>query len=694
MKKKLVVLQEGNKDCGVCCLLSIIRYYNGNISLNKLMEMTKTTKNGTTFYNLSEAASKIGMASKAYYVDDFNNISVYSCPFISQVIRNGYTHFVVVYKISKDKLLIMDPALGSLYMSREKFLNIWTSYIMMFEKVKILPNYKDEKYINKLLYGLILNNKKIIVNCLLLTLMFCFLTIGYSVYLKVMIDKVLNQDKYLLIVISLIFFIVILFRSLTNLFRNQMLSYFNMKVDISLFLNSFKRILLLPYNYYKNKTTGEIISRVNDLSYIKQIISQLLTTVFLDIVLLLFSLVCLYFINSKMFVISFFIAILYVIIIFIYPRFIKTKIYESQAEVAKVNSYLVESISGLETIKGLRCEKMVNDRLESYYTKAQATIFDYNIISNGVLFLKDLIFYVGVLLINYVGCVDIMNGNFTVGSLLTFNTILGYFLNPLQNFIDLADDYVYVRGVFKRANGLYEVKLDDLESKNGLRVEGDISFNNLDFSFNGKDQILKSIKIEFKAKEKILLLGNSGSGKSTLLKILYKYYDVSRGMVLVNGIDINDFSISDIRDDIIYVSQNETLYTGSIKDNILLNRDIDYKDFLDMYCYLEVDNIIKDNLLGYDFLLEENGANISGGERQRIILARALFKKGNIILIDEGLSQMDIDLERRVLKRIFSIFKDKMIIVVSHRFNNMDLYDKVFKLKDGMVDDCLTRGVI
>lgn len=692
MKKKLVVLQEGNKDCGVCCLLSIIRYYNGNISLNKLMEMTKTTKNGTTFYNLSEAASKIGMASKAYYVDDFNNISVYSCPFISQVIRNGYTHFVVVYKISKDKLLIMDPALGSLYMSREKFLNIWTSYIMMFEKVKILPNYKDEKYINKLLYGLILNNKKIIVNCLLLTLMFCFLTIGYSVYLKVMIDKVLNQDKYLLIVISLIFFIVILFRSLTNLFRNQMLSYFNMKVDISLFLNSFKRILLLPYNYYKNKTTGEIISRVNDLSYIKQIISQLLTTVFLDIVLLLFSLVCLYFINSKMFVISFFIAILYVIIIFIYPRFIKTKIYESQAEVAKVNSYLVESISGLETIKGLRCEKMVNDRLESFYTKAQATIFDYNIISNGVLFLKDLIFYVGVLLINYVGCVDIMNGNFTVGSLLTFNTILGYFLNPLQNFIDLADDYVYVKGVFKRANGLYEVKLDDLESKNGLRVEGDISFNNLDFSFNGKDQILKSIKIEFKAKEKILLLGNSGSGKSTLLKILYKYYDVSRGMVLVNGIDINDFSISDIRDDIIYVSQNETLYTGSIKDNILLNRDIDYKDFLDMCCYLEVDNIIKDNLLGYDFLLEENGANISGGERQRIILARALFKKGNIILIDEGLSQMDIDLERRVLKRIFSIFKDKMIIVVSHRFNNMDLYDKVFKLKDGMVDDCLTRG--
>lgn len=692
MKKKLVVLQEGNKDCGVCCLLSIIRYYNGNISLNKLMEMTKTTKNGTTFYNLSEAASKIGMASKAYYVDDFNNISVYSCPFISQVIRNGYTHFVVVYKISKDKLLIMDPALGSLYMSREKFLNIWTSYIMMFEKVKILPNYKDEKYINKLLYGLILNNKKIIVNCLLLTLMFCFLTIGYSVYLKVMIDKVLNQDKYLLIVISLIFFIVILFRSLTNLFRNQMLSYFNMKVDISLFLNSFKRILLLPYNYYKNKTTGEIISRVNDLSYIKQIISQLLTTVFLDIVLLLFSLVCLYFINSKMFVISFFIAILYMIIIFIYPRFIKTKIYESQAEVAKVNSYLVESISGLETIKGLRCEKMVNDRLESYYTKAQATIFDYNIISNGVLFLKDLIFYVGVLLINYVGCVDIMNGNFTVGSLLTFNTILGYFLNPLQNFIDLADDYVYVRGVFKRANGLYEVKLDDLESKNGLRVEGDILFNNLDFSFNGKDQILKSIKIEFKAKEKILLLGNSGSGKSTLLKILYKYYDVSRGMVLVNGIDINDFNISDIRDDIIYVSQNETLYTGSIKDNILLNRDIDYKDFLDMCCYLEVDNIIKDNLLGYDFLLEENGANISGGERQRIILARALFKKGNIILIDEGLSQMDIDLERRVLKRIFSIFKDKMIIVVSHRFNNMDLYDKVFKLKDGMVDDCLTRG--
>lgn len=691
MRRKLVVRQEGNRDCGACCLLSIVRYYDGNISLNRLIEMTKTTKSGTTFYNLNKVALELGLVSKSYKADNLKEVNINYCPFIAQVVRNGFTHFVVVYKIFKDKVLVMDPSLGKKYMSYNDFATIWTGYMMAFEPIKILPNYKDEKHITKLILGLVINNKKVVINCLFLTFIFCFLMIINSYYLKVIVDEVLNHDKHLLIVISLLFFIVVIFKSLADLFRNQILSYFNMKLDISLFLNSFKRILLLPYYYYKNKTTGEMISRINDLSYIKQVVSQLLTTVFLDVVMIIIGAVCLYFINSKMFLVSFLMGLIYALMILIIPKIIKSKIEKSQECVAQVNSYLVESIGGLETIKTLRCEKTVRDRLERLYSKAQVIIFDYNVLTNIVIFIRDLVLYIGILAVNYIGCLEIIEGNFSVGSLLTFNTILGYFLDPLRNFINLADEYIYVKNVLKRADGLYDVELEDLESKNDLIVSGDVIFNNLDFSFNGKDKVLDNVNLTFKNKEKILLLGNSGSGKSTLLKILYKYYEVERGKVLVNGIDINDYKIRDIRDNIIYVSQNETLYTGSVYDNILMERDIEYKDFLLLCGFLEVDKIIGNSLLGYDFVLEENGMNISGGERQRIILARALFKKGNIILIDEGLSQMDVDLERRILKKLFELFKDKMIIVVSHRFNNMDLYDRVIKLEGGVVNDCLER---
>ena len=225
-----------------------------------------------------------------------------------------------------------------------------------------------------------------------------------------------------------------------------------------------------------------------------------------------------------------------------------------------------------------------------------------------------------------------------------------------------------------------------------MNIVGDIIIKNLEFSYNNKKNILNNINLNINNKDKVLVLGSSGSGKSTLLKILYKYYDIGRDKVYINNHDINDFSLQDIRKNITYISQNELLYNDTIRNNIILDRNIDDKSFLDICNMVYVNEIIKDNMLSYNYNLEENGANISGGQRQRIILARALLKDSKIILIDEGLNEIDINLERKILKNIFSYYKDKTIIIISHRLDNMDLYNKVINIENGVVKDVLTRN--
>jgi ABC-type bacteriocin/lantibiotic exporter with double-glycine peptidase domain len=190
----------------------------------------------------------------------------------------------------------------------------------------------------------------------------------------------------------------------------------------------------------------------------------------------------------------------------------------------------------------------------------------------------------------------------------------------------------------------------------------------------------------------MLILGSSGTGKSTLLKILYKYYEVNRNQVFINNHDINDFTIKDIRENITYISQNELLYNDTIRNNIILDRDITEKDFFKVCNMVYVNDIVKDNILSYNYTLEENGANLSGGQRQRIILARSLLKNSKIILIDEGLNEIDINLERKILKNIFSYYKDKTIIIISHRLDNMDLYNKVINIVSGNIKEVISKN--
>ena len=687
MKKDLIVIQDGAKDCGASCLLSIIRYYGGNISKEKLIDMTKTTKDGTTFFGISSAAESLGLTTKSYKVDDIDKIKKIIPPILCQINNNGYNHFIIIYKIYNNHLLIMDPSKGKEVIDLFDFNNIWTGYIMLFEKNLPLINNKENKIFGKIIKEVIIKNKGNILFITILSLIITTSTCLASFYSEVVFDKVIDTEINNLIFITLIFFILFIIKNITNFIRNHLLIYLNQKLDISIILNAFSKIILLPYRYYKNKTTAEVLSRINDLSYVKKFISKIIITIFLDTLVFIIAFIIIYTINRKILNIFILTEILYLIIILIFNKTIKKYTIQSQKNIALINSAIVESVSSFETIKGLNIEDNMIYKFSQKYSKALNTHYNLEKLNNTISLLKELVTDISLLLINFCSFKLIMTNHLTIGNYMTITMLSNYLIYPIRNIINLTEEYHYVKNSITRANNLFEVEDENIYDDKKLEINGNIKITNLKYTFNNKNYILKNINLFIKDKDRVILLGPSGSGKSTILKILYKYLEVDRKTVYINGYDINDYSLIDIRKNITYISQNEIIYNDTIRNNIILDREVSEIDYLNICHLLHIDDIVKDNILGYDYILEENAINLSGGQRQKIILARSLLKRSNIIMIDEGFSQIDIETEREILQNIFRYFYNKTFIVISHRTENLDLYNRIIKIKGGKIKE-------
>lgn len=687
MQNKLIVLQEGNKDCGAASLLSIIRYYGGDISLDRLIEMTKTTKEGTNFYNMREAANNFRLMAKCFEVDDIEKIRNINSPFIAQLNNNNYTHFVVVYKINNNKITIMDPSKGKQIINIFDFHNVWTGYIMIFEKIGNIPIYKEDKVLNKVIRECLLKNINIVLFLVILSTIFTVLSCVISLYSEIVFDKIINTNINNLIVITMLFSILFVVKNITSFIRNHLVIFLNQKLDISIVLTTYSKVILLPYNFYKNKTTSEVLSRINDLSHLKNFISKIIITIFLDVFTFIISFIIIYFINPKILFILLIIDIIYFFIIIIFNKTVRRTTVLNQENNAHINNLIVESVSQFETVKGLNIEDNIILKFSKLYSKSLNSLYYSEKINNIILLLKEFITDIGMLIVNFMTIKLIMEGTLSIGDYMTITFLSSYLIYPVRNSIDILNEYHYINSALKRGNNLLEYTEDKLYEEEKLLVNGNIKIKNLSYTFNNKYYILRNINLFIRDKERVLILGASGSGKSTIMKILYKYYEIDRDTVYINNYDLNDYSISDIRKYFTYISQNETLFTGSIRDNILLDRNVSEIEFLNICKILHIDEIIKNNILGYDYLVEEGGVNLSGGQRQRIILARSLLKNSNVIMIDESLNQINTELERKILIDIFNYFYNKTFIIISHRKENIDLYDRVIKISDGTVKE-------
>ncbi len=688
MRKILYTKQTDLRDCGVACLISMIKYYGGYVSREYLREITKTTTDGVSVYSLVQAASKIGFEAKAVR-GQINNLFKESTPFIAHLLINKqYGHFVVVTKFDEKTITIMDPDGGFKSYGYDAWNKLSSNiYILMQPRTLILKQ-APEKGILRLLFP-ILNNYKItfiilFIFSLIYTISNILISYQFQFFLDLLTKDNLNAMKYILIFLI----IVIILKETTNLFRNNLINYINHKLDDSLIKEVYNHIIRLPYLYFKNRTKGDIITRIQDVFKIRDVISKLFVTLSIDLVLLILVFLVLTKISIKLSLVILIITIFYIFIILIYNSLIGSKIKNMKEKEVEVNNHLIESLSSINTVKGMQIEENLGDKLSYKFLNYQDASFNLYHHFYIETFFKELLYGIGLLGIIYIGIKEVKVGNLSLGKLLVFNSLLTYYFTPISNICSLQILIKEASVSFTRIKELLNIQTEDLTLDNRIinaHLKGHIKINNLRYSYNGIDDVLKCPNLEIYPASKVLLYGMSGGGKSTLMKLLTRYLDNYEGDILIDDREVYNYNLKDIRKKITYVSQDEVLFTDTIYNNITLGSNANYDEYLNIINLLGIDKIIERSLLKNDMILENNGGNLSGGERQRVILARALLKKSDIYIFDESLSALDIKAERKILESLFNYLQDKTIIVISHRFNNRDLYQRFILVQKGLI---------
>ena len=687
-----IVLQDGIKDCGICCLLSIIRFYGGEVSKEYLRELTNTTKDGVSLYNLLEASKKIGFDAEGMS-GKIENINVNNLPCIAHVnINRKFRHFIVIYKINKEKhqLSIMDPAKGKKNISFSDFNLLSSNNYLFLSPKKKLPIFSKKKIIYRIIRNLIKENKKNLVLLVILTLNFFILTIILSFHFKYLLEYSINYKiSNIVPTISIIIGVIYLLKNIINYLKNKILNKWNSLFDVKLYENTYRQILLLPYLYFKNRTTGEVLSRFKDLNTLREYLTTFFCTTTTDLISIIVFLVFMISYNIQLTIIintHILVIILYITITNKYKKKLIKKVHKNEDI---INSYLIQGISNVDTIKGSHLEKRFIDKFSINYKIFQESIYKYNDILEIEKFIKALLNDLIYIFILGFGSFLVIKDKMSLGNLIIYQTLVNYYLQAFLNVISIISTFSSFKVSLNRIEELYMI--DNEEFKNNYfylpyTLDGKIEIKNLNYKI-GTKIIFDNLSLCINKGEKILLSGESGSGKSTLVKMLLRYIETEYNKIKISNIDINHYHLQNIRTNITYVTSNEYLFNDTVKNNLCLYKEYTEEEIDNVCKICLVDDIFKYKSNYLETIIEENGFDLSNGERQRIILARSLLKKSNIYIFDEALAQIDINREKKILEEIFKYLKDKTIIIISHRFNNKKLFDRVLKIEKGKIKE-------
>lgn len=697
------VKQHDITDCGAACLATICKQNDYKIGITRIREVAGTDKQGTNVYGIIKAAEILGFSAKGVKGDKEAFFSEFPLPCIAHVIMDGnLLHYVVIHKITKKQVVIADPGAGIVKLTPEEFFGDvhkegkppkyqWSGVLILLVKSESFQTGDETKGLFQRFIHLLLPQKKLIIHIFIASLIYTILGILAAFYFKVLVDDILPDSLMkTLTTLSIGIIVLNIFKVILNAFRTHLLLYLSQKLDIALLLGYYRHVLELPMNFFGTRKVGEIVSRFNDASKVRDAISGATLTIMIDTLMAVAGAVILYLQNVQMFGITVIMVVLYLIIVLTFNKWYEQLNRKQMEDNSQLTSYLVESLNGIQTVKAYNAERKANRETEIKFVKLLKSIFDLSWVSNLQSSLKIFVELVGGVVILWVGSVCVIKGQITIGQLITFNSLLVYFLDPVKNLINLQPQ---MQTAVVAADRLGEIL--DLEAEKGENerkklcpdsLSGDIVFKDVSFRYGTRQLVLEDINLTIKKGQKVAFVGESGSGKTTLSKLLLHLYKAESGNILINDNNIEDIQIEKLREKIAYISQETFLFSGSILDNLSLGLDYaTMDDVIEATKSAQAHDFINELPLRYETRLEENGANLSGGQRQRLSIARAMLKKPDILIMDEATSNLDAITEKQLDKTISEYSENMTTIFIAHRLSTIKNCDQIFVMDKGRI---------
>lgn len=691
MTKFKCISQNDETDCGPACLAAIFRKYGLSVSIAKIRDIAGTDRQGTSAFGLVKVIEYYGFQQKVVEADKEALTTKLPLPAIAHVvIDDSLLHYVVVTKIKGDIVVVSDPAKGIVKYKKEDFIKIWTNVLIL-----IAPTIKSQKGNKKQstllsFFCLLISQKWLLLRIFILSMILTSIGIITSFYYQILMDNIvpsssLEMLNYVSVITVCLFFVQIGL----NFLRGFLIVKLEQNIDIPIMLGYYNHALILPMKFYSMRDTGEIISRFNDASSIRDIVSEASLTIMMDTIMAVVGAVVLFNSNKLLFLISVVMLILYGIIVFVYNKPIK-KINRKIMEMnSKVTSQFIETINGIETIKAFNQEENEKEKTDKLYRKFLKKVFNGGVISLSQQTITMFIAVVGELVILWVGAAYVIKGELTIGELITFNALLGYFIEPIKNLINLQPSIQTAVVAADRLGEILDIapEYSSEQGKANNKIEFEkILISNLDFRYGTRNLVLKNINLEILCGEKIAFVGESGSGKTTLAKLFIRLYEQEKGSIKFDSCDIREFSINQIRNSVSYISQNTFLFSGTIKENLLFGNSNTNDNDLSRVCKMcELEEYINSLPLKYNTRIEENGKNLSGGQKQRLAIARALLNNPKILIMDEATSNLDFITEKTIENTINKFSKNMTTIIIAHRLSTIKDCDKIFVFRDGQI---------
>jgi ATP-binding cassette subfamily B protein len=693
MKKHCRVRQRDVTDCGAACLASVFAFYGLHVPVARVRQWAGTGKAGTTLSGLLRAAEKVKMNAKAVKAP-LESLSTVPLPAIAHVVvNNAHGHYVVLLDTGNARLELMDPAEGAFKrIGISDFAEIWTGALLLLNPGEgFTTNKKTATW--KKITTLIRPHRKHLALASGCAIVFSLLGLAGTVYLQRIVDGVLErQDVLLLSMLSLLMLFLLLLQYGAGLLKGFLALRSSQAIDQSLVMGYYRHLLRLPQAFFDTMQTGEMVSRINDAVRINAFVNELVLTAVVDVMILLSSIALMFLYYWKLALLMTVIVPIYLVMFYWSNRINKRwqrRIMEAGAD---LESLFVQSLSAASTIKKLAVEELVHDKINRRYNGLLKMVSVSSWKQIRIQVSADFVTRFFMVVILWSGCYFVLRGVLSKGELLSFYAMISYFTAPVLSLLSTNRN---VCDAFIAADRLFEImELQTDEQLTGstekFDLDGDIELRNVSFGYDSSNMVLQNISIVICKGSCMGIKGESGSGKSTLAALLLKLYEPLRGGIYVNGASLARIEGRQWRAHAVPVPQFTDLFNGSIFENIILDKPEDKARLKDICDRLGISEFVARLPSGWHTMMHEQGVNLSGGQRQLISIARALYRHPRVLILDEPSASLDRETENKIMQTIEWYRKlGNTVIIISHSDAALKICDNIVVLKNGKTIDQL-----